>query len=191
MNTYINKLMQNQRRLEKLDQIIFEKQIVMCDLAGRTRNLKYEIESIVHSLFGSDAAFRNMEILRKIREKENRYRKLTHNCMKLQTEIQLYKDDYNNLKPIILEEIHVARVSRKEMGAVSREVCGVCLEARKMKDMIKTNCRHNYCAECFVKWMYACNRRSCPYCRSEVLAVEIYKTAQYGRPHNPRAAVAL
>lgn len=66
----------------------------------------------------------------------------------------------------------------KEPNAVSKEVCGICLESHKNIDTLVCDCLHEFGHACFQTWAANCQKNAseltCPICRKEVHRITRY-----------------
>jgi len=62
------------------------------------------------------------------------------------------------------------KISRKKLNTIHPEICGICLENHKYKNMITTSCNHHFGKKCFSEWIRMCVHNnhdvSCGMCRS-------------------------
>jgi hypothetical protein len=81
-------------------------------------------------------------------------------------------------------EKKIKYIKKEEMGSLSKDACGICLDCHLQKEIVVCNCSHEFGQICFEGWMNICknNERkiTCPGCRTEVNHLTIYK--QKGRP---------
>ena len=74
-------------------------------------------------------------------------------------------------------------IKKVEMEKIVENVCGICINNHKKKEMVTLNCSHEFGKECFNGWMDICKNNSkeltCPSCRVETTELKICK--QKGR----------
>ena len=60
---------------------------------------------------------------------------------------------------------------------LQKEECPICITHQENSDILVTNCRHSYCADCIMKIVFMCKndqkKLSCPLCRCNVNAIKI------------------
>jgi len=65
----------------------------------------------------------------------------------------------------------IKMLSKEKLEKETEDVCGICLETHKFKDIIQTNCKHQFGEECFTQWCNTCRRQrksiSCPMCKKK------------------------
>lgn len=79
-------------------------------------------------------------------------------------------------------------IAKKKLETVCPEMCAICHETPKFKDVIRTECNHYYCNVCWEEWMNTerSNKR-CPTCRKELPRITSYK-ARVTKP-KPRTII--
>lgn len=197
----MNEFKKNQRRFDKINDLIIGKNIEFLEMRRRYFITKSDIENFAAQFNGvieeqiiqnNRAVEKNLKsYFRELNQKQQKFDKIKKTCINLHNTLQDYLRERAALEKMVLDDIRVVCITRKELAAPCTEVCGVCLETHKMKYMIKTDCGHNYCAPCFTQWTNTSKKLSCPHCRAAVSRVDIYKTAQYGRPRAAAAAAPM
>ena len=68
-------------------------------------------------------------------------------------------------------------IKKAEFDAICTESCSICLENHKKGDTIMTECKHEFCKQCYNSWMTAfTSNHTCPACRKLMPRVTLYKT---------------
>lgn len=75
------------------------------------------------------------------------------------------------IQPVLYLEEH------KTPEELQKEECPICITHQENSDILVTNCRHSYCADCIMKIVFMCKndqkKLSCPLCRCNVNAIKI------------------
>jgi hypothetical protein len=77
------------------------------------------------------------------------------------------------------KHIAVHKIQHKKWRKHVPDICGVCLDSHKYRDIITTSCKHSFCKKCFYQWIRENVSKEqdvcCPLCRETKFAIWRYK----------------
>lgn len=77
-------------------------------------------------------------------------------------------------------------IKKDEMENELKDICGICMENHKKKEIVSMKCSHEFGQVCFQSWMNICKNNSkcltCPLCRDKVTQVTYYKESLLSTP---------
>jgi hypothetical protein len=76
-------------------------------------------------------------------------------------------------------DIYFANKLKKELDEPCANACNICYETPTIGASLITSCGHEFCKECYIKWVDNSNREpSCPSCRKKCPCVVMFKHRQ-------------
>lgn len=89
-------------------------------------------------------------------------------------------------------DIYFANKLKKELEDPCANACNICYETPTIGTSLITSCGHEFCKECYIKWVDNSNREpSCPSCRKKCPCVVMFKHRQQKIVMNNVKAIAV
>lgn len=84
-----------------------------------------------------------------------------------------------NQKKTKQSSVEVEIIPREELNSITEDVCGICLENHKKKEIFVCSCSHSFGMKCLKSWIEICHTNhkilNCPICRQKIVKVKAYK----------------
>lgn len=89
-------------------------------------------------------------------------------------------------------DIYFANKLKKELDEPCANACNICYETPTTGASLITSCGHEFCKECYIKWVDNSNREpSCPSCRKKCPCVVMFKHRQQKIVMNNIKAISI
>ena len=107
---------------------------------------------------------------RRLNDLSNRKLLQLHKYFRIETK---GKNKYSLIKELAPIENRYKRIKQLEESNYSEE-CPICYDPIKKDEYIITNCQHIFCQKCIIHHIIVGNNETCPYCRQDCKADDIF-----------------
>ena len=87
-----------------------------------------------------------------------------------------YNDKFENFPYLTDENSNVKTITKAKVSQLEKEICCICLDCHKTRDIVTTQCGHIFGKKCFERIIDdKGDNTSCPYCRKRGLQFTLYR----------------